>query len=192
MKPDALPKPRSGRRFWLSVPIISLGLLALGELLIRRDTLSLVYSLPSPRFVVVILVGIALVGGCLLMIWLYPRVRTARPRLALVVALLTSLCLIGSILLLSDSVFVITQPEYQESETAGLSTYRLTVDDLGQLSDIHQMDVVVYHCDALGVICWPTCRWRTDPATAYQSYLDFDSVTGHVQVRFENTVILSC
>lgn len=192
MKQDSSPKPRAGRRFWLAVLVISLGVLGIGEVLVRRDTLSLLYSLPSPRLVVVILLGIALVGGCLLLIWLYPRVRTARPHLAIIVTLLTSLYLVGSMLLISDGLFFVTQADYQESETVGLSTYRMSVDDLGQLSDIHQVDVVLYHCDALGVFCWPTCRQRTDPATAYQSHLDFDSATGRVQVRFENSVILSC
>ena len=106
--------------------------------------------------------------------------------------LLTSLCLVGSIILLSDSLFILTQPDYEESATIGLSTYRMTVDTLGELSDIHQVDVVLYHCDALGVICWPICRQRTVPENAYPSHLDFDAATGHVQVRFENTVILSC
>jgi hypothetical protein len=176
----------------MSVLVISLWVLALGELLTRRDTLSLLSSLPSPRFVMVILVGIVLVGGCLLLIWLYARVRTARPRLALIVPFLTSLCLVGAILLLSDSVFVLTQGNYQESETAGLSTYRMTVDELGQLSDIHQVDVVLYRCDALGVVCWPICRWRTEPANAYANHLAFDSATGRVQVLFMKNPILSC
>ena len=192
MKQGSSPKPRARRRFWLSVLVTGLGLLAIGELFIRRDTLTLLYSLPSPRFVVVILVGIVLVGGCLFLIWLYPRVRTTRPRLAPAMTFFTSLCLVGSIILLSNSLFILTQPDYEESETIGLSTYRMTVDTLGELSDIHQVDVVLYHCDALGVFCWPTCRQRTDPATAYQSHLDFDSATGRVQVRFENSVILSC
>jgi hypothetical protein len=173
----------------LSVLVISLGLLAPGELLIRRDTLSLLYSLPSLRLVVIILVAIALVGGCLLLIWLYPRVRTTRPRLALILTLLTSLCLVGSILVLSNSLFVLTQADYEESETFGLSTYRMNVVTLGELSDIHQVDVVLYHCDALGVICWPICRQRTVPENAYQGHPALDSATGRIEVCFENTVI---
>ena len=192
MKQDSSTKPRAGRRFWLSVLVISLGILGIAEILLRRDTLSLLYSLPSSRLIVVSLVGIVLVGGCLLLIWIYPRIRTAHPRLAPAVTFLTSLCLVGSIILLSDSLFILTQPDYEESATIGLSTYRMTVDTLGELSDIHQVDVVLYHCDALGVICWPICRQRTVPENAYPSHLDFDAATGRVQVRFENTVILSC
>src|SRR5437870_273507 len=68
MKQDSSTKLRAGRRFWLSVLAISLGILGIGELLIRRDTLSLLYSLPSSRLIVVSLVGIVLVGGCLFLI----------------------------------------------------------------------------------------------------------------------------
>jgi len=192
VKQDSSPKPRADRRFWLSVLLLSLSVLAIGELFIRSDTLSLLYSLPSPRFVMVILMVIALVGGCLLLIWLYPHVRTARPRLAPAVTLFTSLCLVGSIILLSNSLFILTQPDYEERATVGLSTYRMTVDTLGELSDIHQVDVVLYHCDVLGVICWPTCRQRTVPENAYQGHLTLDSATGRIEVRFENNVILSC
>jgi len=62
----------------------------------------------------------------------------------------------------------------------------------GQLSGIHQVDVALYHCGALGVICWPICRQRTVPENAYPSHLTFDSATGRIQVRFENGAILSC
>ena len=51
---------------------------------------------------------------------------------------------------------------------------------------------MLYHCDVLGVICWPICRHRTVPEDAYPSHLAFDSATGRIEVRFENTVILSC
>jgi len=179
VKQDSSPKPRAGRRFWLSVLVINLGLLGLGQLLMRRDTLSLLYSLPSPRLVVVILLGIALAGGCLLLIWLYPRVRTVHPHVALLVTLFTSLCLVGSILLVSDGVFFLTakgpesgpgrlfgepwrklrqrtehlphlcggsvkQADYQESETVGLSTYRLSVDAPGGNSAVFTR--WMWHC----------------------------------------------
>ena len=191
MKQDSSTKLRAGRRFWLSVLVISLGILGIAEILLRRDTLSLLNSLPSSRLIVVSLVGIVLAGGCLLLIWIYPRIRTVHPRLAPAMTLFTSLCLVGSIILLSDSLFILTQPDYEESETIGLSTYRMTVDTLGELSDIHQVDVVLYHCDALGVICWPIAASALS-GQRLPSHLDFDSATGHVQVRFENTVILSC
>jgi hypothetical protein len=192
LKQDSSPKLPAGRHFWLSVLVISLGILGIGELLLRRDTLTLLYDIPSPHLIVVGLVGIALVGGCLFLIWLYPRVRTTRLRLAPAVTFFTSLCLVGSIILLSNSLFILTQLDYEESETIGLSTYRMNVDILGELSDIHQVDVVLYHCDALGVICGPACRQRTVSENASQGHLAFDSATGRIEVRFENTLILSC
>jgi hypothetical protein len=86
----------------------------------------------------------------------------------------------------------VKQADYQESGTVGLSTYRLSVDGPGQLSGIHQVDVALYHCDTLGVICWPIWRQRTVPENAHPSHLTFDSATGRIQGRFENGAILSC
>ena len=63
MKQDFSPRPRAGPHFWLAVLAISLGILGIGELLPRRDTLTLLYDVPSPRLIVVGLVGFALVDG---------------------------------------------------------------------------------------------------------------------------------
>jgi hypothetical protein len=175
-------------RFILILLAVSAGIFVLAELFIHQDALPLL----GPHFGILCLIGLTLTTACILGLWWYFRASPSSLPLTAALIGFTSLCLVGAIILLSTSAFAFTHDEYLSSSTFGWSTYRLMQDDLGQVSDILQVDVVLYHCDALGVVCVPMCKQRTSREVAVQArVVPASSQNGVTILAYENP-LLTC